>query len=1773
MLPRVFLRRDCVKGIAAVTIVTTILVSTFLLATTFNSPTIDGLINIAPDDWDQDELLIDDSPNDCRYPEADIDNVYATWDSANFYVGVKTSKPPGGYGNGYVVYIDTDGQNPAITGATDFTNANFYPRRVKLENMGAEIIIGGWSFQTPFDVKYCSDPTKTKPVPNATTSYNRSSLSFEAKIPWASMFQGVNGVPAGTVIKIVVVSVGGDGSGAYDAAPNSGKDRDGDGIPDESDPNLPWNEYTVLDRNLEIVVDWDRDGIPDRNFPPRGYISGVVSFDDPNDKTTVATIEVFSGGRKVTQVKTSRGGGAYRIERLRDGVYDLKVSARLYRTVERRVTISDGIGQENVDFILVKVPGAIIGSVRVLGPPASVSIYALNVETNEIGGDGIDVIPTGTGNFEIIALEDAKYKLIAEARGYVRFDSLVIIRRDTTYIDIVLPTAKARKYVFIDSTGKEIKSVLTTRSVPEQQIFNYAVLRFEPRDTFGNAAIFDSSALDSIRIKATLLDSKVKPRGRVVFRDASGNQLEDSLIVSQMFDDGVATFLVEDDSVEVLRVEISKGDIRGRVDVGVKDLFPTHISLKVDTLYATVGEKIAISAQLLDASGARSRTAGVDIRLVPLEGEVTFEPQSGLTDANGFLRSEMVTYKAGKIRFTASVESGEFAGLSADTVEVTYFADKPQGIEAILSPKSISRNSKCDLVMWIVDRFGNQVAIEGLSISLSADPEVLLKSFETPVVTDSLGKAIARVESGERYGIVRIGFEGYYEGRKLSGEPVDLVIDSRLVSIDEKAPESDSLHNSHPEADLTTVFAWLGQDTLFVMLDFVSAWDGMHLMVALEVNGDAQGGNQDPFQFPIYYRHTLRPDYVFTAKYSSSDYADLRKWQIDHWEFWQLSQSNWTRDETDPGKNAISMVVKTEEKVFFKFPMNAVGSLEPGDTIRIQSYVTQEAFGTKYGALDSNPHDATVDMEGEWWRNAARPMNLSKYATYVFPQLPKPPGLSQPSVSPAVASPDTLLTLSVAVTDSGDGIGDVFADLRSIGGSAFTRLNDEGRNGDQRSGDGIYSARYLIPKEVAQGRHRLVFSAKDGLNIAENSVEAWIEIINPPQVLISVTDSIGDDHGPNITDASGNPVKGLYYIYPTNGVFASGVFDIHKVDMMIDGSYLVIRIEVGDVPPSEAVGWNAPYPGATCINPNKAELNLQKIDIYIDSKEGVGATVGLPYRYVDIARNDAWEYAIAIEGWWKGLVVSNGMNSSSFWNIVRQSNQIDFCTDHVDDYIEIRAAFSALGDPTPEDIRKWDFIITMASHDGDSNDQNFGAIRWVNAATSEWQFGNGRDGEAGRERDPNIIDVVTIAGEGKKPGRSQEQMLNYLLDDALRRFENGLTACILEATSSEDISPPVIKPFPTDGYAHSIWYVLKHSPASFWTSVTDQSMIDQVTMKWRPLGASQWNSEEMVNIFEDYWICDIDPERFESSTNRFELVDGIPARAFEALIEAVDEYGNKATTSLITFGVPDERLDFDKRLGVRPNETVIFYDGTILNMPGSINGVTPDGFEVTITPLGTSGDGVDLTNIRKSMEYLGVGRMLSCRWKSGSQESDLTDFSEPARLSLHYPTYLRNVDEKKLAIFIFNESTERWLPIFGRVNESGNAVTTEIYRVGKYALFSDTRLGYDLSQGLSGVIAEPNPFSPNGDGVCDSTLISFFVSREPDWVTIEIYDIAGREVRTINWQQGLVGKGRNDFAIPWDGKDDNGRVVPYGIYVIRVEVRFKVAPYNERQNIAVAVIK
>ena len=78
---------------------------------------------------------------------------------------------------------------------------------------------------------------------------------------------------------------------------------------------------------------------------------------------------------------------------------------------------------------------------------------------------------------------------------------------------------------------------------------------------------------------------------------------------------------------------------------------------------------------------------------------------------------------------------------------------------------------------------------------------------------------------------------------------------------------------------------------------------------------------------------------------------------------------------------------------------------------------------------------------------------------------------------------------------------------------------------------------------------------------------------------------------------------------------------------------------------------------------------------------------------------------------------------------------------------------------------------------------------------------------------------------------------------------------------------------------------------------------------------------------------------------------------------------------------------------------------------------------------------------------------------------------------------------------------------------------------------------------------KPAHFSPNADGYRDTTQIGFDLS-EPASVSFMVVDSEGSEVRRIVSDRRLAGDAKHRWT--WDGRGDNGAVVPDGTYRMRV---------------------
>jgi len=81
------------------------------------------------------------------------------------------------------------------------------------------------------------------------------------------------------------------------------------------------------------------------------------------------------------------------------------------------------------------------------------------------------------------------------------------------------------------------------------------------------------------------------------------------------------------------------------------------------------------------------------------------------------------------------------------------------------------------------------------------------------------------------------------------------------------------------------------------------------------------------------------------------------------------------------------------------------------------------------------------------------------------------------------------------------------------------------------------------------------------------------------------------------------------------------------------------------------------------------------------------------------------------------------------------------------------------------------------------------------------------------------------------------------------------------------------------------------------------------------------------------------------------------------------------------------------------------------------------------------------------------------------------------------------------------------------------------------------------------ISASPNPFSPDGDGYDDRTVVTVEIPAKSALARIYIYDVVGRLVRRL-LDQEQIGSTR---SVVWDGKSDRGEVLEMGMYVLYLE--------------------
>ena len=137
---------------------------------------------------------------------------------------------------------------------------------------------------------------------------------------------------------------------------------------------------------------------------------------------------------------------------------------------------------------------------------------------------------------------------------------------------------------------------------------------------------------------------------------------------------------------------------------------------------------------------------------------------------------------------------------------------------------------------------------------------------------------------------------------------------------------------------------------------------------------------------------------------------------------------------------------------------------------------------------------------------------------------------------------------------------------------------------------------------------------------------------------------------------------------------------------------------------------------------------------------------------------------------------------------------------------------------------------------------------------------------------------------------------------------------------------------------------------------------------------------------------------------------------------------------------------------------------------------------------------------------------------------------------------------KNMRIFSWDEPSQEWQIAGGSVNPNLQMIELELNYITQFAVFqavlSKTSTAWTF-----------NPFSPNGNGVADTTHLTITSPNILDLnqreLTVEIFDLKSKLIRTLI-DHTLINT--NSVSIEWDGRNRMGEIVNIGPYLYQVQI-------------------
>ncbi|MGB4595188.1 MAG: glucodextranase DOMON-like domain-containing protein [Anaerolineaceae bacterium] len=301
---------------------------------------------------------------------------------------------------------------------------------------------------------------------------------------------------------------------------------------------------------------------------------------------------------------------------------------------------------------------------------------------------------------------------------------------------------------------------------------------------------------------------------------------------------------------------------------------------------------------------------------------------------------------------------------------------------------------------------------------------------------------------------------------------------------------------------------------------------------------------------------------------------------------------------------------------------------------------------------------------------------------------------------------------------------------KSVG--IFNYVDDSWQPGEVLSGSNVAgnedTAEVQIPLatlgEISSGnviRMVTYFSATQAYWPETTASELRYNEFRPLEEIFNIQDPAGDDSGPGS------------YVYPKDGVFNPGAFDLRSVQVASDGPNLVFSFVMeGEI----NNGWNSPN-----------GFSVQTFDIYIDKDPGnkTGERLLLPGRNAALAVENGWELAVWVEGWNSQVVTPDPANPGQPIADSSSTAAIKLYVDAGRKAIiaSVPKEYFGEGDPA-----SWGYAIAVMSQEGYPA-EGVWRIRDVSAVADQYKFG-------GAPSDTNHTRMIDLAlPEDFTPGQNE----------------------------------------------------------------------------------------------------------------------------------------------------------------------------------------------------------------------------------------------------------------------------------------------------------------------------------------------------------------------------------------------------------------------------------